>query len=610
MRHASVEAEAKLGQMGKMLSGFLEDELSEAYLGLHSGARAHMERFRTLIHGFYANKFGYFPPPSIHPRTTIFEVDIFRTLRNDFEALYDYLVDETFDISRGSLPSAQGGLCALQSVQSFDARCKFTTLNHPIPLLPNIRPQAFSKRLTWFGKQSKLSASQRTATYIALVKATNENNIELLDNDLVRAYRKFEEESIYSPIKGDKQEQLGHIDARKVRWILVYAVYQALRQVTQPPVEVKDFVGAPYNLCIPTINLPPWKEAKSMPPCTKIHTTAIPRNPSASATGWGVSTGVQTQPDTPTFDIKPDIDYLGLLNKEAASSVPSRQAVLPGAETPAIRRTGLTRSLSRNGTFRRSLRLFGHQEIEKCAPAHHRKSQQYHEIVVLGYGNGTQDVEFTPLDDESGIALMISETKNPATASRSPSTASQSSRSADDSSSEDGSASTVDTSLTESVGNSPVVQTSPNPWTLNRNKSFCGRGPPLEERDYTPRAMSLRSSSMPPAVLFCPEKSEEQPGKGVKQRRSQTLLDRYRKSLEPEPLEIRKTASLKFGKRQRVSSRIDQASSEELWDDIRSFTEMRTMSLKSVDVGLDSYNDLGGFTELHDVLPRRLSTIF
>lgn len=597
--------------MGEMLSAFLQDELSEAYLGLNAGARAHMECFRTLLHGFYASKFGYYPPPSTHPRTTIFEVDIFRTLRADFEALYHYLADDTFEISRGIMPSAQGGLCALQSVQSFDSRCKFTTLNHPLPLLPNIASQASSRRMTWFGKQSKVLASQRTDTHIALVKATNESNIELLDNDLVRAYRKFEEDSVYSPIKGDKQAQLSHVDARKVRWILIYAVYQTLRQATQPPIEVKDHANASYHLCIPTTNLPPWKEQPSAPLSLRNTTDTNTRKSSMSTSGWSASTENQAQSDNPSFDIQPDIDYLGLLNKEAVLVEATSQTPSLTAESQAIRRTGLARSLSRNSTFRRSLRLFGHQEPEIPCPTNHRKSQQYHEIVVLGYGNGTHEVDLTPQDDESGIGLMVSETNNTATASRSPSTASSSSSSADASASEDGSASTVDTLLTDLAGNSPVKQVTPDPWVLSRNKSLSSNsGHEQAEKYDTPRAMSFCSSSRPPALLYCSETIDKQAYQPIKPQRYYSLLDRYRKSLEPEPLEIRKTPSTKFGQGMHSSSRIHEASDEELGDDIKSFTEMRRMSLKPVDIGLDSYNDLGGFTELNDVLPRRLSTIF
>ncbi|KAM0820545.1 hypothetical protein AB5N19_06364 [Seiridium cardinale] len=610
LRRTSLSMEVKLGQMGTMLSTFLQDELSEAHLGLHAGGRAHLERFRTLLHGFYAAKLGYYPPPSVHPRTTIFEVDIFRTLRDDFEALYQYLVDETFEPSQGVLPSAQGGICALQSVQSFDKRYNFTTLKHPLPLLPNIRQQTSSKRMTWFGKQPKISASQRNETHIALLQATNESNIELLDNDLVRAYRKFEEDSIYSPIKGDKQEQLNLVDARKVRWILVYAVYQTLRHATEPPAEVRDVEGAPYNICISTTNLPPWKEEESVPSFVRVQTDQITRNPSVSTSGWSANTDTPATSDAHlSFDIKPDIDYLGLLHKESApdSGLATPAPTIP--EGPA-RRASLTRGLSRSRAFRRSLRLFSHQDSDRPVPSSPRKAQQYHEIVVLGYGNGTHDVEFTPHEDGNGMALMVSEIKNTATTSRSPSTASSLSHSTDISASEDGSALTVDTSLTESVTVSPVAQTIPESWELSRNKSFCVRERRRDTESATPRAMSMCSSSKPPAVLFISEKHHGHIPKLDDPQRSRSLLDRYRKSLEPAPLKIRKRHSTTFEQHNHSLSNISDASNDEIWEDIQTFTDMQSITLKSGSVNYDNYNDLGGLTEMNDVLPRRLSTIF
>ncbi|CRK48060.1 hypothetical protein BN1723_016840, partial [Verticillium longisporum] len=71
-------------------------------------------------------------------------------------------------------------------------------------------------------------------------------------NDLVRAYRKFEEQSVAPLTKVDRNEKISLVDVRKVRWILVYAIYQVLRNCTDVPEEVND-IDADYNLAVSEI---------------------------------------------------------------------------------------------------------------------------------------------------------------------------------------------------------------------------------------------------------------------------------------------------------------------------------------------------------------------
>ncbi|KAL9123241.1 MAG: hypothetical protein Q9187_000222, partial [Circinaria calcarea] len=50
---AHLEMDIRLDHVGKSLGNFLEDDLSEAYLGLPDEARGHLERFRSFLHSFY-----------------------------------------------------------------------------------------------------------------------------------------------------------------------------------------------------------------------------------------------------------------------------------------------------------------------------------------------------------------------------------------------------------------------------------------------------------------------------------------------------------------------------------------------------------------------------
>ncbi|KAK8138338.1 hypothetical protein PG984_001718 [Apiospora sp. TS-2023a] len=523
IRRAKVEMELRLGQMGSMLKTFLQDELSEAHLGLNPGARAHLERFRTLLQGVYATKFGYYPPPSIDPRTTVFELDVFRVMSRDFEALYRYLVNEDLDSTQGSRP------CRSHS-----------------PLLPQLQPTTISKRTSWFGIYTKPGATQKANTHVALLKATNQSKMSLLDNDLVRAYRKFEEDSIYNPLKADRLENLSPVDARKVRWILIYTVHQCLRQVMQPPPEIRDPADTPYHLCISTTNIPPWKDELPVHPNFQKQLTEITRNPSISTLRWSAFSGYQTPPLTPgspdiRAEIKPDIDYFALSRQRNASDT----KLVPSNPRTPTKRSSLTKSLREK---RRSLGLFKASQTEAASPQANRKSAQYHEIVVHGYGNGTNDVEFT-----SQPLTPVEVGSDSYTTRASSTAASETGGSTDGTNSEHGTTSTKATSIADSsCVESPTPMTPTLPpanhnhfsWA-SRRSSICVQARSRVDADNfdtvspPPRSATICAKS-PPRL----RRNLQMPAKpsGFPKQRSQSVHGRYRKSMEPLPLQIRKTS--------------------------------------------------------------------
>jgi hypothetical protein len=122
----------ELGRTTAAIRSFLEDDFSTTHLGLTSGARNHLDRFRSFLHSFYVDKFGYWPPP----KGTTFSKALFRSLYFDFKSLYDYLVDSESTADLASQKLASGGICVLQNVDSFDKRHRFPPLPHPLPLIP------------------------------------------------------------------------------------------------------------------------------------------------------------------------------------------------------------------------------------------------------------------------------------------------------------------------------------------------------------------------------------------------------------------------------------------------------------------------------------------
>jgi hypothetical protein len=374
------EMDIRLDSCGRSLGTFLEDELSVAHLGLSPGARAHLDRFRSFLQSYYVAKLGYYPPSCIGNGSLTFPKGIYAMMRIELENLYDFLVDKTFTASDCGSAPAQGGICVLQNIQAFDRRHHYTPLPYPLPLLPEVvienPSRTLSKRLSWVGKPNKIKLDERLITLTALSEASNRYKTKLLECSLVKEYRRFEKECIFSNRKADKSNKVTLTDARKVRWITIYTMLQTLRAATNVPYEVRDTQDVPYNLCVLTAGCPPWKDEKSRQASPGTHdqftgglhegSTNTPNDSHAKLSGTS---------DT----IKPDIDYYKLNHRPNAALTLSTSGVPPIPVVPKLRR----------GTVRRALSTLGDMpELRHPKPLR----SSHHEILVYGYGNGLNNV--------------------------------------------------------------------------------------------------------------------------------------------------------------------------------------------------------------------------
>lgn len=282
----------RLEHSGKALSNFLEDELSGSYLGLGQDARVHLERFRSFLHSFYVQKYGYWPPPQPKRNSKILPKSTCQTMYLEIRNLYEYLVDPHSSDSFENDRQVDGGICVLQNIKAFDNRHKYTTLPHTLPLLPSLPhdlagPKAHGFAKLFGSKQAKLD--RRVASSAALFRATNAGDMTVLDCGLVRQYIKFEKTWSMG-----EEERITCADARKVRWILIYAMLQTLVSVTRAPKEVRDTEGVSYPLCCQIAGTPPWAiGSRIQPPNSTQH------------------------PSTPCYsnrvtEIKPDSDWSAL----------------------------------------------------------------------------------------------------------------------------------------------------------------------------------------------------------------------------------------------------------------------------------------------------------
>jgi hypothetical protein len=388
IRRSRLEMDVRLGKAGKTLQTFLEEDLGEPTLMLAPGARAHLDRFRSFLLSFYSSRLGYYPPPTIDSRHTMFERQIYQSMHEDFRALYEFLVDETSTASDRA-PS-DGGISIIQSVLAFDSRRRYLTLDHPFPLLPEASGFSAGKRQTWLSRGDKLSPDQRLLAHAALVRATNMDP-RVLENGLVRAYRKFEEHMVAPSTRVDRNEKISLTDARKVRWIMIYSVYQVLRQCVRVAPEVSD-TDVDYNLCVSVDGLPPWEANGEI------------NSPASTQGAW--------DKDEEEAMYSPLMDFSMDIETEADHQILVRtivsQTVQPGQGPPSSswtlssggnsgagggRRSKSIKSASRK--FSRSMSLFNKKSAPAGAepvPVPARRNSMYQEIVVRGYGNGTNDV--------------------------------------------------------------------------------------------------------------------------------------------------------------------------------------------------------------------------
>ncbi|KAI4715512.1 hypothetical protein E4T48_08303 [Aureobasidium sp. EXF-10727] len=244
-----LEMDLHLGRVSKALRNFLEDELAPTHLGLPTPARNHLDRFRSFLHSFYVNKFGYWPPETGH----IMDKGLLRSMHQEFQMLYDYLVDS------GSSPSRllTGGICVVQNVDAFNIRHKYEPLPHPCPLLPDYHSLEYrtssQKGLRSLRLTSKPSKTDQSVTARAALSAAT-NKLPAC-SALVRNYVYFEGELTFRP-----EEKLSIGDARKVRWIAIYTILQMLTNAIRAPREVAEADAVPYHLCLLTTGMPPWTE--------------------------------------------------------------------------------------------------------------------------------------------------------------------------------------------------------------------------------------------------------------------------------------------------------------------------------------------------------------
>ena len=340
----------RLEHAGKSLGNFLEDHVSGACLGLGNDAQIHLERFRSFLHSYYVGKYGYWPPPETKENSTALPKATYRSMYFEFRRLYEYLVDPASAASMLDNRPADGGICVLQNIQAFDRRRRYTSLPHPLPLVPEISEDMVRQRSNGISKlfgnrQAKLE--RRAIALVALSAATNPGDLRVMECGLVREYLRFEKSWTMK-----EEETVSCADARKVRWILIYAILQTLISVTRAPREVRDTEGVSYPLCCQIAGTPPWEYGE--------------KNPKVLAK----APIVENKKAKKIIEIRPDNDY----------TVPRPKPLSPKKVHRAL---SLPLSLPRKVSIGQDLALSSPQPVKSG----------FCEILIEGYGNGMNNAD-------------------------------------------------------------------------------------------------------------------------------------------------------------------------------------------------------------------------
>jgi hypothetical protein len=358
---ASRDMHMHVSKVTRSLGAFLEQELGTEKVGLTKPLRDHLDRFRSMLHSYYVNEVGYFPPAPSEP----WDKRLWSGMYDDFRSLYKYLVDDRSSTDLASGHGLGGGMCVTQHVRAFDQSNAYHPLPHPLPLLPELSTRTARMSLSHMRKSRTMLEQE------SLELASNSNNCRSMANKLVQAYIRFERQSLY--------EKITPVEARKVRWLLVYGVLQKLISMTKAPKEVRDTDTPSYPLCVSNEGLPSWLEEEDMAAQLTEPATAIDLSSMAGALGV----------ITPDCEAQTAEDYFSQGYSPRRGSKYDAPTTQPMSRAGSIRsgvnsfHKSMVGSLTRRSSRTRSSSIAPSLSVYKPA-------QSFQEIVVEEYGNGAE----------------------------------------------------------------------------------------------------------------------------------------------------------------------------------------------------------------------------
>jgi hypothetical protein len=193
--------------------------------------RKSYRRFREWVIQYYTGVFRVKSWPPAH-----FSRGMILMLQNDFQALYELLVDPAPDRT-----DSYRRLLS-QVITDFDP-----TANTPaLPRLPVLPPEGSPSR-----------DRRQSRENISVVLLDSYNIVNNASNKFVEAFKEFER------AYGTGRVVTKSVEAREGRWCLVYAVASTLRSVVGEWEGLRYRWGVEYWLCAELKGIPPWTARRS-----------------------------------------------------------------------------------------------------------------------------------------------------------------------------------------------------------------------------------------------------------------------------------------------------------------------------------------------------------
>ena len=271
-----LELQVRIQEVQDCLGKWYFDDVHYAVEDETSSVKHACEHFRKFLKQHYQTEYEHWPlKKGPDAKNLWLDRKIILQLQEDFGAVYEYLVDRNVtwsddnkdkdgdDGKRKKLAlksnSKNFWLDAddermLRVFRNIDSRLNAPdSIPYPYPLLPASipTPKGANKRKILFKDKNKdqIRSSRLAHTYNV---STNADLLgrETLANSLVMAFIIFE--------KSDQPETIDPREARRERWILLYAILSTLANITPdvPNLSFKTNVSYPLNTRLD--NLPPW----------------------------------------------------------------------------------------------------------------------------------------------------------------------------------------------------------------------------------------------------------------------------------------------------------------------------------------------------------------
>ena len=283
LHNASLELEERLHRAQTWLFSFDFTEMWPTTSAPPSASHAAFDRFRKWLCKYYEKAFLHWPPTA-NDHTWLTR-DMVVRLRRDFYGLYDYLVDRdvVFDgteyrpgqkwaiISKSgqAFRADTADLPMTDILLGFDDRHKFPHIPHPYPHTPTSVPVTSKPKSSFHLKKPATASEILAVSRRKALSYSEASNVYVLRNqymhtDLVTTFIAFEQT--------DLLDAVDPFEARRGRWLLIYAVLQVLATVAVDSPNLRHAENVHYHLSPQMKGVVPWAEPGSPPEEEACHT--------------------------------------------------------------------------------------------------------------------------------------------------------------------------------------------------------------------------------------------------------------------------------------------------------------------------------------------------